>query len=167
MKIFSISLISALLIISCDTETTSPEVSIPTISLTTLEGSIDVGQKFDVIIHMIDFDKPIFGVSMKVGFDPNLLTSDSISFSYGDYFGAEVITFSQVEYDAVYLTISLIQWQTETTGTGILGQLSLSGKSTGNCEISITTDDVEFFNSTGEAVIFDDLHIQLVTMVIE
>ncbi len=148
--------------------TVSALTLVSTLALISGVDSISVGQTIGMNLQIIDFIQPVFGISMQIEFDPTILSVvDSIGFEYSDFFGSEVVTFAQAEYDAIYLTVSLIQGQPEVYGSGNLGQLTFSGISAGSTEVLIIPSELNFYDSAGEIISIDNLQILSSTIVIQ
>jgi hypothetical protein len=83
-----------LVLIACGTE---PD-PVPALLFSPDNITIDVASTGDVTLKIKDFEDAVFGVSLCVAYDSNLVSFNNMDgFTAGDFFGSDIVAFARAE----------------------------------------------------------------------
>lgn len=168
MKNYTFRILTILLFIilfmSCEKES-KPD---PTILFQPETLTLTTGQSGELSIKIEDLRERIFGVTMRIMYDPHIVSfSDSTGFAIGDFFGDDIVTFINEEDSVIHIAFTLTQGQSEERGSGYLGDLTFTGNSPGSSSIEIVPTELVFYDSEGNDVVISDLEIEAAEIIVQ
>lgn len=131
---------------------------ISTLAFTPTSTNVFAWNQVTLTFDLIDPMFAIFGVSLRIAFDANIL--EFVAFSPGDFFGPEVIAFSQRKDNTIYVTLTRKQGMSPVSTTGMLGSLTFRAIGTGSGNVWIQQENLNFYNSLGNTFDLPSLQIQ-------
>lgn len=130
--------------------------------------TLHTGQSGELSIKIEDLREHIFGVTMRIVYDPNIVSfSDSTGFESGDFFGNEIVSFVEKGDSVIHIALTLTQGQSEERGSGYLGDLTFTGNSPGSSTIEILPTELVFYDSEGNDVVIPDLEIEAAEITVQ
>lgn len=151
-------------LIGCDKE---PAPS-PAIQILPGTATLSVGQAREFSINFQHFPTPIFGVSMRIQYESQVLSfTDSTGFMAGDFFGSDVITLAVGDSGTIYLACTLTQGQPGQSGSGELGTLSFTSLATGTSVVAIHPTELVFYDAAGDIVLIPDLEMATSEIIVQ
>ncbi|MCH7614031.1 MAG: hypothetical protein IIB45_11825 [Candidatus Marinimicrobia bacterium] len=164
MKKYSYLFLLMILFNSCDKESEpDPRILFRPETLT-----LSTGQSGELSIKIEDFRVRIFGVTMRIMYDPHVVTfSDSAGFAMGNFFGDDIVSFIEEKDSVIHIALTLTQGQSEERGSGKLGALTFTGNSPGSSAIEIIPTELVFYDSDGDEVAIPELEIESSTISVQ
>jgi Cohesin domain len=145
-----IYLVLLLLLSGCADETNKSDEFSLHVRLQPEDVSINQGDAIWVEIMIEECTQPIFGISMQVEYDEDLLSfADSTSVMTGDFFGDNGITFAGEENGVIHLTMSLVQGDTLLDGNGTLCSLRFNAVNVGEAAINLLSEEISVYDAEG------------------
>jgi len=84
----------------------------------------------------------------------------STGFVAGTMFDQSAVSFVQRNGSTIHLSMSQLNGQISTSGSGTIGTLTFHANAIGNSVIGILQDELYFYDSNGANITIDDLKIE-------
>ena len=153
-------------ILACSTSTESE--ANPKIYLSPANANVSLNEQTSLEIKIEDNQKSFFGISMQILYDNTKLGFvDSSGFVAGSMFDQNAISFAQKNGSIIHLSLSQLNGQTSTSGSGTIGTITFSAIGTGNSEITFIEENLVFYDSNGEEIVISDLNIASATIAVQ
>ena len=124
--------------------TVNPAVNNPVLLLSSSLASIATGESTSISLDITDLMTPIFGVEMQISYNVSIFEVVSSSFDQGVYSGTNAISLFQIVEDKKHLSISAIHGDAMVNGTGQLGNIIVTGLSSGSGTFTIIPEELHF-----------------------
>lgn len=168
MKRFQMLPLLALLWAGCDLVPTDEETGPPILTLNPTRESVSIGDTVSLVLSVSDLTPAVFGLSLRIGYDTTRLSfDDEGGFMLGSFFQTEAVSFVKAESDRIHLAFTQTRGQSAVSGSGWIGTLILSGRAAGNGVVEVLTEDLHFYDSSGNAVDVADLLLESTSVTVE
>jgi len=161
-----IILIVAISLFACSTSTESD--TDPKIYLTPASANVSIGGQTSVDIVIEDNQKSFFGISMQISYDNTKLSFiDSTGFVSGEMFSQSAISFAQINGSTIHLSLTQINGENNTSGSGTVGTLTFQANATGNSIVGFLEDELNFYDSNGAKVSISGLDTESASITVQ
>lgn len=159
----------ALLVCGCSgDDPAKPEPAQPSVLLSLASSTVDVGDPSVLSISLNEIGDSVFALSLRISYDPVLVEVDeSSAFLAGEFFGTNEVVLFQVEPGVMYLSITEIADNGKALRSGLVGTVAMQALSAGQCDFSISGDDLRFIDATGADVEIQNLEITDVFLTVQ
>ena len=154
---------------SCQKSSSEPEkTDNPAIQFLPAELDLFVDDTASIEIELSDVSESVFGISMQIDYDSELLGFDESSgIEQGTFFENAALVFYQILENRLYLSLTLTRGSSPVNGSGTLCRFSIFSKNTGSGNLEIRQTGTHFYNSDGEEIFFSGLIIDEMAINVE
>lgn len=132
----------------------------PSISITPEYSSIGIGESIELIIQIDNISTPVYGISIRIAYDSDIVDFDANNFMLGNLFNSNAIAFAQVSGSIAYLMITMTDNQAYFSGSGEVGVVTFIGLNSGLSSLSFIESDLLLYNSEGNIILIDGLKMK-------
>jgi len=159
-------LIIAISLLACSTSTDSDNN--PKIYLSPASANVSISEQTSLEIIIEDNQKSFFGISMQLSYDNTKLGFvDSTGFVAGAMFDQSAISFAKKNGSKIHLSLTQLNGQASTSGSGTIGTLTFQATATGNSVIDFLEDDLIFYDSNGSEIKISDLNVESAAITVQ
>jgi hypothetical protein len=156
----AVFIVIALSIQGCGKNSSEPTPVVSKLILTTDNSNINTGQSSILTMKLENITEPIFALSLRLTYDNSIISfSDSSGFEAGQYLGSDILSFVRVNNSTIHLSISKLQGQNGSSGSGIVCLLHFYGISSGTSDLQIAIENLHFYDSEGALLDLSNLEI--------
>lgn len=166
MKTFIIAALICVQITSCSKSTGSK--SDPSLYFDPPDITISNGAQTAVTLNVADLDVKIFAVSMRLNYDPQMLSFDQNSgFVLGDLFDQNEISLVINNEGHIHVSLSLVQGTDPFKRDGSLATFTFGGMVAGTTQINIDQNELFFYDQSGNSLEMADLTVEVLAVSVE